>query len=160
MALQSILRQVENKHPLRSSTLFHLCLRKDSGSKPGIVSVALHHDLPTSIPPEQWNIVSPVPTQRQELGHTTDLVPTQNQEHEGILVSVPERDQRLPMLTCLNDCNSERGLPTPATYAAEVQQFSCILEESTAVISNQELVTVVFVCSSNGFFLMHSQATC
>ena len=84
------------------------------------------------------------------------LVPTQNQGQDHLLVSVPERGQRLPVLVCFNKCSSESGLLTQAMHAVavEVQQFSCIPDKSTAVISSQDLVIVVCVCSSNGMVFL------
>ena len=88
-------------------------VREDSGSYTNKAPVTFHYDPPTSMLPEQWNVVSPVPTQRQELGQTMDLIPMQ----EHLLISVPELDQRLPALVCLNECKSESGLPTQVTCA-------------------------------------------
>ena len=79
--------------------------------------VTLHHELPTSMLPQQLNVLNPVCTQRQELGKIMDLVHKQNQGQEHFLVSVPEWGQRLPVLVSLNEYNGESVLLTQAMHA-------------------------------------------
>ena len=118
---------------------------KDPKNSPDKASVAFHQDLITQFttPPEQYDIVSPVPMQGQEPRHTLDPARIHSQEQECVLVSELEQGQ--------SECDNSRGLPPAQAMASTQEQlFSDIPKESVSVISCQETLTVVCVCSSNG----------
>lgn len=111
---------------------------KDGNSRHGRVSVMLRHSPPLlrSTPPEQLNVFSQAPVQGQERGHTS--------------VSVPVRGQKQAILAYIDEYKDENVVPVQVMSPVHAQSFSDMPEESSPVVSSQELLTVVCVCSSNG----------